>query len=122
MHFARTQGPALIKPGEQDPAHHHRYSLRSIIANNITQLPVNKIFHTCNAVIEPGTRNVLEYWHLVKGPEKRTWIKSLENNLGRLAQGIGKRIPRVTNTIFFVKHLDVPTNRKVSYVRIVASI
>ena len=122
MHIACTQGPAFIDPDEQYPTQHHQYSLRSRIANNITQLPSNQILHTCKAVIEPVTGNVLEYWYLVKGPEKRTWIKVLSNDLGGLSQGIGKRMPSGTNTIFSIEHSDVPANRKVAYVSLVASI
>ena len=59
---------------------------------------------------------------MVKVPENWTWIKALENYLGRLSQGIGKRMPRGTNTILFTKNSDVPENRKVSYVRLVAYI
>ena len=122
MHVVRTQGTALIDPDKQYSVQHHHCSLRSRVANNITQLTVKQILHTRNAVIESGTGNVLEYSHLVKVMEKRTWIKALANYLWRLAQGIGKRIPSGTNTIFFIKHSDVPANRNVSYVRLVASI
>ena len=122
MHVARTQGTALIDPDKQYSAQHHHYSLRSRVANNITQLTVKQILHTYNTIIEPATRNVLEYLHPVKVMEKRIWIKALANYLGRLAQGIGERIPSGTNKIFFIKHLDVPANRNVSYVRLVASI
>ena len=65
---------------------------------------------------------MLEYWHLVKVLENRTWIKFLANDLGSLAQGIGKRIPSGNNKIFFIKHYDVPENRNMSYVRLVESI
>ena len=122
MNIAHTQGPALINLDKQYTVQHQRYSVRSRIENNITQLPAKQILHTRNAVTEPGTGNVLEYRHLVKIPEKRTWIKALENDLVRLAQRIGERMSSGTNTIFFIKHLDVPVNRKLSYVRLVASI
>ena len=65
---------------------------------------------------------MLEYRHLFKVPEKRTLIKAIANDLGRLAQVIGKCILSGTNTILFVKHSDVPANIKVSYVQLVASI
>ena len=54
--------------------------------------------------------------------ESRTWIKVLANDLGRLAQGIGKRILSRTNIIIFIKHSDLPANRKVLYVRLLESI
>ena len=75
MHVARMQGPSLIDTDKQDPAQHHRYSLRSRVANNITQLPEKKILHIRNKVIEPGTGNILEYRHLVKGMENTLFCK-----------------------------------------------
>ena len=81
MHIARTQGQSLIDTDKQYFAQHHHYILRSRVANNITQLTVKQILHTRNAVIESGTGNVLEYSHLVKVMEKRTWIKALANYL-----------------------------------------
>ena len=81
MHVARTQGRALIDPDKQYSVQHHHYSLRSRVSNNTTQLTAKQILHACNAVIEPGTVNVLEYRHLVKVMEKRTWIKALANYL-----------------------------------------
>jgi hypothetical protein len=44
------------------------------------------------------------------------------NELGRLANGVGTRIPEGTNTIFFINHNQVPTDRKVTYGRIVCTI
>ena len=66
MHVAPTQGMLLIETDEQNPSQHHQYSLRSRIANNITQLPAKEIIQTCNTFIEPGTRYVLKYQHLFK--------------------------------------------------------
>ena len=81
MHIARTQGQSLIDTDKQYFAQHHHYILRSRVANNITQLPIKKILHKFNTVIEPGTGNVLECRHLVKVMEKRTLIKALEYDL-----------------------------------------
>ena len=59
----------------------------------VNQTPVlPRITHFCNSVIEPSIGNVLEYQHLIYGPAKATWITSLANNLGRLAQGVGTRM------------------------------
>ena len=80
-----------------------------------------RLTHYCNSVIEPSTGDVLEYRHLIRGPDKATWTTSLANDLGRLAQGVGTRMKKGTNTIFFVKQSAVPSDRRVSYVRLVAS-
>jgi hypothetical protein len=51
----------------------------------------------------------------------------MTNNLGRLAQGVGKRRPADqqiagTNTIFFIQKSDVPAGRQVTYCKQEASI
>jgi len=37
------------------------------------------------------------------------------NELGRLAQGVGTRMPHGTDTIFFIPKSQLPTGRKVTY-------
>ena len=78
--------------------------------------------HSANAVTDPITGQAQEYRHLVKGPDKEKWIKSLANEFGRLAQGVGTRMPKGTDTIHFVTKLQVPQDRKVTYGRITCSI
>ena len=53
-----------------------------------------------NAVLNPLTGVLQELRHLIKGPDKDIWTKSLANKFGRLAQGVSNRIEG-TNTIFF---------------------
>ena len=60
--------------------------------------------------------------HLVKGPTKAIWENSFANEIGRLAQGVGTRMPSGTNTIFFIPKYKVPAVRTVTYGRIVAEI
>ena len=98
------------------------YSPAHMVNCVVKQTPVlPRLTHFCNSVIEPSTGDVLEYRHLIRGPEKATWTTSLANDLGRLAQGVGTRMKKGTNTIFFVKQSAVPSDRRVSYVRLVAS-
>ena len=58
------------------------------------------------------------------GPSKNIWDKSLANEIGRLAQGVGKR-RKVdekiigTNTILFITKDQVPSGRKVTYANFV---
>ena len=64
-----------------------------------------------NVVIEPASGQALKYRLLVRGPNGDTWIKSLANDLGRLSQGVGTRMPTGTNTVFFVyNEADPSTN------------
>ena len=75
-----------------------------------------------NVVIDPARDQALEYRHLIRGPNDNTWIKALSNDLGRLAQGVGTRMPTGTNTVFFVAKSAIPHGRKVTYAQMVASI
>ena len=69
----------------------------------------------------------LSYNHLVEGPDKNLWLHSIANDLGRLAQGVGKKRPvndgvAGTDTIFFIRKSDVPAGRQVTYCKQEASI
>jgi hypothetical protein len=117
--------PHLITPDDDDPIG-HRYPLRS--QHNLINLAQQDIPfllpspHSAHSVIDEVTGNVQEYRHLVRGPDRSIWTTSLANDLGRLAQGIGTRMPKGTNTIFFLHPSKIPTGRKVTYARIVATI
>ena len=76
--------------------------------------------HQANVVIDPTTGASLEYRHLVKKPTKAIWVNSFSNEIGRLAQGVGTRMPSVTNTIFFIPKDEVSAGRTVTYGIIVA--
>ena len=75
-----------------------------------------------NVVIDTTTGASLEYRHIIKGPNKSVWGNSFANEIGRLAQGVGTRIPYGTNTIFFITKDKVPAGRTVTYGRFVAKI
>ena len=75
-----------------------------------------------NVVINPTSGQALEYQHLIHGPNSDTWIKALANNLGRLSQGVGTRMPTGTNTVFFAVKSSISQGRKFTYARMVASI
>ena len=76
----------------------------------------------CGAVLESSTGDLLHYRELIKGPSAKLWETSCANDFGRLAQGVGTRMPTGTNTIFFIPASKVPHDRKVSYINPVASI
>jgi hypothetical protein len=119
-----TPLPNLIQPDSDDPVRQRsRYPLRSQQRLTTNQAAnVETIQHSANSVTDPITGNVQEYRHLVKGPTKDKWIHSFANELGRLAQGVGTRMPKGTETIHFITKQQVPTNRTVTYGRICASI
>ena len=71
--------------------------------------------HQANFFIDPTTGASLEYGHLIKGPTKSIWENSFANEIGRLAQGVGTRMPSGTNTIFFIPKDKVPAGRTVTY-------
>ena len=78
--------------------------------------------HIVGAVIDNYTGEQLEYQDLVKKEKCRdTWIKSLANELGRLAQGVCGI--KGTDTIFFILKSAIPKDRlkEVTYGRIVVS-
>ena len=76
----------------------------------------------CGAVLESSTGDLLHYRELIRGPSAKLWETSCVNDFGRLAQGVGTRMPTGTNTIFFIPASKVPHDRKVSYINPVASI
>ena len=78
--------------------------------------------HQSNIVIDPTTGASLEYRHIIKGPTKSIWENSFANEIGRLAQGVGTRIPSGENTIFFIPKYKVPSVITVTYGRIVDEI
>ena len=56
----------------------------------------------------------------MKGPDKPKWSRAMENEIGRLFQGI--RDIEGTYTCFFIHKYEVPQDRKVTYRRIVCNI
>jgi hypothetical protein len=111
---------------EPAPPPRHRYPLRSqqahivatVIPNNNPPLPPQQ----ANSVIDAITGNSQEYRHLIKGPDRQIWLTSYANELGRLAQGVGKRMPTGTNTLFFIPISAVPKGRNFTYGNVVCTI
>jgi hypothetical protein len=63
---------------------------------------------------------------LLRGPDGALWDRGLSNELGRLAQGVGKNRPlanriKGSNTIVFIPKHKVPAGRKVTYARFVCA-
>ena len=127
--------PNLIDPDHDDPVA-HRYLLRSQHALTATAphvyagtkpryvdaLHLLLAQEQFNAVIDEVTGQSLDLLQLLQGPNKSTGRTSLANDLGRLTQGVGTRMPCGTNTVFYVPKASVSTNRKVTYAHMVATI
>jgi mRNA-degrading endonuclease RelE of RelBE toxin-antitoxin system len=74
--------------------------------------------HQASAVIRPVTRKEMEYMELMKDPRLQPlWTRGFVNECGRLFQGI-RDIPG-TDTSFFIKLTNIPTDRKITYGKIV---
>lgn len=77
-------------------------------------------------VVDEHTGISHEYRNLVAGKvhghTKEQWEESLANEFGRLANGIGTRIPTGTNTIKFIARDQVPHGRTVTYARLVCEL
>ena len=118
------QYPHLIAPDEDDPIR-HRYPLRSQLQANSLVQTVRHAFdgvNSCNAVVDEATGDAQEYRHLMRTPARKVWETSLANDLGRLAQGVGTRMPTGNSTIRFVSRQTVPAHKKVTYARLVAEL
>ena len=115
-----TAASNIIEP-DNDNQVASRYNLRSqahYVLDATTPLLVEKF----NSVLENVSGNLLEYRHLIKGPNIAIWTRSLANDFGRLAQGVETRMPKGTNIIFFIPRHQVLKNRKISYIKPVVTI
>jgi hypothetical protein len=121
------RSPLLRSPAPPSALTRHHYPLRSLAPRYpLRSQQANTVLASgtgaANTVMDSVTGAALEYRHLVAGPNGATWETSLANDLGRLAQGIGTRMPSGTNTIFFIAKSAIPTDRKVTYARLVSSL
>lgn len=111
----RQTTPAVIPPDTQPISQNTRF--RS------SRRPVQQQAY---AVIDSIIGKSCEYKHLitgtVNGHSKADWEHSFANELGRLANGVGTRMPTGTNTIAFIHKDNIPTGRIPTYGRIVVSV
>ena len=69
--------------------------------------------HMAMAVMDKDTGKMLNYRQLLRHPKyKKEWSTSSANEFGRLAQGVGGRIKKPTDTIRFIWEKDIPKARK----------
>ena len=127
-----TKGVNVI-PMEEDAwdknqAYIHRYNTRSSprYAFAAAVLKMRQLPQNCNHVLHPTTGTACSYRKLsagvVPGQSAEIWKKSLANEFGRLANGVGTRMPTGTNTIKFITRNQVPKDRKVTYGNMVCDI
>jgi hypothetical protein len=101
LHARLPQRRALNNPVPQQP------SLQHIQAVQIFTPHVNHIYD------EHGKKETLDT--LLSGKDSTIWMKSLANELGRLAQGCLATGIKGTDTIDFIHPHEVPSNKKVTY-------
>ena len=117
-HCIAANTSVMAQPARFSPGTGPRYAqaTRHLIASK------HRRPNHANTVIDIDTVQSLEYRHLICVPDKDIWTTILANELGRLAQGVGNRMPTGTNTVFFIPRSAIPTGRTVAYSRLVASI
>ena len=66
-----------------------------------------KVHHLqANAVIKKINGAYQDYHQLLKGTDQETWLQEFSNNLGRLVQVFGTRMPTRPNTTFLCQNLN----------------
>ena len=77
-------------------------------------------------VYHPDTGAICKYKQLAKGEipgqPKQRWVRGFSNEFGRLANGVGKRMPSGTKTIRFINKKQIPRGKKVTYGNIICDI
>ena len=69
--------------------------------------------HQALAVMDTDISKLLSYRQLMRTPKfKKNRSTSLANEFGRLANGVGGRIKKPTNTIAFITRQEIPHDRR----------
>ena len=53
-------------------------------------------------------------------PKKQGFIGSINNEIGRLSQGVILHMPSGTDSMFFINHTEIPQGRTANYLFVVA--
>jgi hypothetical protein len=100
------------------PRKYYRHALNSLLISEF-----KRDFSQANTVIDEVTGAALEYEDLLANENTRViWSHSSANEFGRLANGVGTRMPTGTNTIVFISKSDVPKGRFATYAKFVCTI
>jgi hypothetical protein len=123
-----TERPHRYPARSTNPPPHQAYHVASVtqavlpLTAPITNAepPIPK--HFAYSVIDPTSGIAQEYKQLSKDPAtSKLLTRSVANELGRLAQGVGDQL-KGTNTCFFIPKSAVPHGRTITYGRIVVSL
>jgi hypothetical protein len=73
--------------------------------------------------MNPDTGSTAEYNELRHCSDKHLWQDSCLEEMGRIFQGLGtdSKMPKGTDTCFFINVKDIPEDRKATYLRIVVA-
>ena len=85
------------------------------IPNDHLPAASRKWLHFAFAAMNPDTSLPAEYPELLRSSAGQIWEDSCSDEIGRLAQG-NSRV-KGTDTIFFIKHTDIPAGRRATYLR-----
>ena len=86
------------------------------------QLPyLDSYIHFCGKVFHPDTGQLVEYAQLRHSSEGARWDLACTREWARLLNGPPPDIPSGRNTFRFISKSDVPSHKKVTYLRIVSN-
>ena len=74
--------------------------------------------HANHIYVEAGKRQTVNAF--INGEQKDLWNQSINNELGRLAQGNNAGV-RANDYIDFIHHRDVPNDRNITYANFVCN-
>ena len=75
----------------------------------------------CGKVFHPDTGKLVEYVDLRTSSEGARWEEACAKEWARLLQGLPPKYPTGRDTFKFIHRRDVPSNKKVTYLRVVAN-
>jgi hypothetical protein len=124
-----------LVPRTPRPTTNHRYPTRSraqlaattaSIAHSalfLSHLPSVDplLYHKGYKAIHPDTGALVDYPALLKSTQAKGWTEANADEIGRLAQGYGKRNIKGTDTMHFIHAHQIPKGRKPTYLKIVAA-
>jgi hypothetical protein len=92
------------------------------LAANLNAMPDHWALLHGNA-FNPDVGKLAQCKELSKCSDGPLWQKGNSQEIGRLAQGLGKLDPSIkgTNAMFFIDHKQVPKDRKVTHLNVVSA-
>ena len=117
---SRTRNARLREAQQHVATGHSANAAATLLAHQLGDEP-DSFRASINAVVDPVTGMELDYNKLKAGPDGPEWVQAMANELGRLTQGVLPHMPTGTDTMRYIRRCDVPTDRTVTYFRIVAA-